>query len=116
MTKTLFAHSTWAGFENGRLQLIISDNYRKLMNETHIERLMAVLGEFLPGVTGLDYQFGVAEKTRQAWFDRLHHAAYDMAVTALHDDPFVQSLVSRYDGDLQADTVKPAYSPLPSVS
>ena len=116
MTKTLFAHSTWAGYDNGRLQLIISDNYRKLMNETHIERLMAVLGDFLPGVTGLDYQFGVAEKTPQAWFDRLHHAAYDMAVTALHDDPFVQSLVSRYDGDLQADTVKPAYSPLPSVS
>ncbi|WP_394169206.1 DNA polymerase III subunit gamma/tau [Saccharospirillum alexandrii] len=116
MTKTLFAHSTWAGYDNGRLQLIISDNYRKLMNETHIERLMAVLGDFLPGVTGLDYQFGVAEKTPQAWFDRLHHAAYEMAVTALHDDPFVQSLVSRYDGDLQTDTVKPAYSPLPSVS
>ncbi|WP_028669891.1 DNA polymerase III subunit gamma/tau [Saccharospirillum impatiens] len=115
MTKTLFAHSTWAGFENSRLQLIISDNYRKLMNETHIERLMAVLGDFLPGVTGLDYQFGVAEKTPQAWFDRLHNAAYDMAVAALHQDPFVQSLVSRYDGNLQADTVKAAYSPLPST-
>ncbi|MEX1214297.1 DNA polymerase III subunit gamma/tau [Saccharospirillum sp.] len=116
MTKTLFAHSIWAGFEDGRLQLVISDNYRKLMNETHIERLMAVLGNFLPGVTGLDYQFGVAEQTPQAWFDRMHNAAYDMAVTALHQDPFVQSLVSRYDGNLQTDTVKPAYSPLPSVS
>lgn len=116
MTKTLFAHSTWAGFDNGRLQLVISDNYRKLMNETHIERLMAVLGDFLPGVTGLDYQFGVAEQTPQAWFDRLHNAAYDLAVSALNQDPFVQSLVSRYEGNLQADTVKPAYSPLPSVS
>lgn len=116
MTKTLFAHSTWAGFDNGRLQLVISDNYRKLMNETHIERLMAVLSDFLPGVTGLDYQFGVAEQTPQAWFDRLHNAAYDMAVSALNQDPFVQSLVSRYEGNLQADTVKPAYSPLPSVS
>lgn len=116
MTKTLFAHSTWAGFEDSRLQLVISDNYRKLMNETHIERLMAVLGNFLPGVSGLDYQFGVAEQTPQAWFDRMHNAAYDMAVTALHQDPFVQSLVSRYDGNLQTDTVKPAYSPLPSVS
>jgi DNA polymerase-3 subunit gamma/tau len=116
MTKTLFAHSQWAGFEDGRFKLVISDNYRKLMNETHIERLMAVLGEFLPGVTGLDYQFGVAEKTPQAWFDRLHNAAYKMAVTALSDDPFVQSLVTHYAGDLQTDTVKPAHSPLPSVS
>jgi DNA polymerase-3 subunit gamma/tau len=116
MTKTLFAHSQWAGFEEGRFTLVISDNYRKLMNETHIERLMAVLGEFLPGVTGLDYQFGVAEKTPQAWFDRLHNAAYKMAVTALSDDPFVRSLVTHYAGDLQTDTVKPAHSPLPSVS
>jgi DNA polymerase-3 subunit gamma/tau len=86
------------------------------MNETHIERIMAVVGEFLPGVTGIDYQFGVAEKTPQAWLDRLHNAAYGMALEALNQDPFVQSLVRNYAGDLQTDTVKPIYSPLPSVS
>ena len=116
MTKTLFAHSEWVGFESGHLQLTISENYRKLMNETHIERIMAVVGEFLPGVTGIDYQFGVAEKTPQAWLDRLHNAAYGMALEALNQDPFVQSLVRNYAGDLQTDTVKPIYSPLPSVS
>lgn len=114
MTRTLFAHSEWQGYADGRLQLLIATNYRKLMNDTHCQRLQQALATVLPDFRGFDYEFGAAERTPQAWLDQLNHAAWERAVNELQEDRFVQSLVSDFAGELRTDTVQPRYNPLPT--
>jgi len=114
MTRTLFAHSQWQGYAQGRAQLLISTNYRKLMNDTHSQRLREALAGALPDFQGFDYEFGAAEQTPQAWLDQLNRAAWEQAVTDLQEDRFIQSLVSDFSAELRTDTVQPRFNPLPT--
>ncbi|WP_108125465.1 DNA polymerase III subunit gamma/tau [Saccharospirillum mangrovi] len=114
MTRTLFAHSQWQAYADGRAQLLIATNYRKLMNDTHSQRLREALATVLPGFQGFDYEFGAAEKTPQAWLDQLNRAAWERAVNDLQEDRFVQSLVSDFAAELRTDTVQPRFNPLPT--
>ncbi|MFG1496688.1 DNA polymerase III subunit gamma/tau [Saccharospirillum sp. HFRX-1] len=114
MTRTLFAHSQWQGYASGRAQLLIATNYRKLMNDTHCQRLREALAGVLPDFQGFDYEFGAAEQTPQAWLDQLNRAAWEQAVTDLQEDRFIQSLVSDFSAELRTDTVQPRFNPLPT--
>ncbi len=114
MTKTVFAHSEWLSFQDGRLTLLISTNYRNVMNETQVQRLREALVKELPELVGIDTRFGAAERTPQLWLDQLNHAAWEQAVAELQQDRFVQTLVSDFAAELQTDTVKPVHNPLPT--
>lgn len=114
MTRTLFAHAQWQGYADGHAQLLIATNYRKLMNDTHCQRLREALATVLPGFQSFDYEFGAAEKTPQAWLDQLNRAAWERAVNDLQEDRFVQSLVSDFSAELRTDTVQPRFNPLPT--
>lgn len=114
MTRTLFAHSQWQGYAQGRAQLLIATNYRKLMNDTHSQRLREALAGVLPDFQGFDYEFGAPEQTPQAWLDQLNRAAWEQAVTDLQEDRFIQSLVSDFSAELRTDTVQPRFNPLPT--
>lgn len=114
MTKTVFAHSEWLDFRDGRLTLLISSNYRNVMNETQVQRLREALVHELPELTAVETQFGAAERTPQLWLDQLNHAAWEQAVAELRQDSFVRRLVSDFAAELQTDTVKPVHNPLPT--
>lgn len=114
MTRTVFAHSQWQGFQQGEAHLLISSNYRKVMNDTHKQRLIEALRAELPDLISLYFEFGAAEQTPQLWLDQLNHAAWVQAVSELRQDRFVQSLVSDFAAELQTDTVKPLLNPLPT--
>lgn len=114
MTRTVFAHSQWEGYRQGEVQLLISSNYRKIMNDTHKQRLIEALRAELPDVVSVSFSFGAAEQTPQLWLDQLNHAAWEQAVSELQRDRFVQSLVSDFAAELQTDTVQPVLNPLPT--
>ncbi|PTY36397.1 hypothetical protein BGP77_03615 [Saccharospirillum sp. MSK14-1] len=114
MTRTLFAHSQWQGYAQGRAQLLIATNYRKLMNDTHSQRLREALATVLPDFQGFDYEFGAPEQTPQLWLDQLNRAAWEQAVTDLQEDRFIQSLVTDFAAELRTDTVQPRFNPLPT--
>ncbi|GGX61066.1 DNA polymerase III subunit gamma/tau [Saccharospirillum salsuginis] len=114
MTKTVFAHSEWRDYREGRLTLLISTNYRNVMNETQVQRLQEALVHELPGLTAIDTEFGTAEQTPQLWLDRLNHAAWEKAVAELKEDSFVRTLMTDFAAELQTDTVKPVHNPLPT--
>jgi len=114
MTKTVFAHSEWRDYREGRLTLLISTNYRNVMNETQVQRLQEALVHELPGLTAIDTEFGTAEQTPQLWLDRLNHAAWEKAVAELKEDSFVRTLMTDFAAELQTDTVRPVHNPLPT--
>lgn len=114
MTRTLFAHSQWAGYENGCLSLVISPNYRKIMNDSHQAYLLQAIGEWLPGCQTLSYEFGAVDKTPQLWLDKLVQKANDQAFRHLSADPFVETLVKDFNGQLIQESAVPNNSPIPS--
>lgn len=114
MTKTLFAHSEWQQFDGRVLQVLVSSNYKKIMNASHRDRLLQALSEWLPGCTQLDYEFGAAEKTPQLWLEQQLHAAKQQATTELYNDPFIQQIQALYDAQLETDSVAPNQSPIPT--
>lgn len=114
MTKTVFAHSEWQGYRDGRVTLLISMNYRNVMNETQVMRLREALVHELPDLTAIDTEFGAAERTPQLWLDQLNHAAWEKAVAELQQDDFIRQLTSDFSAELQTDTVKPVHNPLPT--
>jgi DNA polymerase-3 subunit gamma/tau len=114
MARTIFAHSQYYSYADGELHLLVSTNYRKVMNATYEARLTEALPALLPDFKRLKITFGTAEVTPQLWLDQLHHSAWQQAVAELEQDPFVQTLVRDFGGELQKDTVKPTYNPLPT--
>ena len=114
MTKTLFAHSQWQGYENGQLSLVISPNYRKMMNDSHQQYLMQAIADWLPGCQSLAYEFGAVDKTPQLWLDQLVQAANDRAYWHLKADTFVETLVNEFKGELLQESAVPNNSPIPS--
>lgn len=114
MARTIFAHSQYYSYDEGELHLLVSANYRKVMNSTYEARLTESLPGLLPDFKQLKVSFGTAEVTPQLWLDQLHHSAWQQAVAELEQDQFVQTLVKDFGGELQKDTVKPTYNPLPT--
>lgn len=114
MTKTLFAHSQWHEFENGQLSLVISPNYRKIMNDSHQQHLLKAIAAWLPGCQSLHYEFGAVDKTPQLWLDQLVQAANDRAYSYLKADAFVATLINDFGGELQKESAVPNNSPIPS--
>jgi len=114
MTKTLFAHSQWVDFDGTTLKLVISPNYRKIMTDSHIERILQVIPQWLPGCRLLSYEFGVAELTPQLWVEQLVQAAKDKAYQHLQQDSFVSELVAQYHAELRQESAEPNQSPIPT--
>ena len=114
MARTIFAHSQYYSYDGGELHLLVSANYRKVMNSTYEARLIESLPALLPDFKTLKVSFGTAEVTPQLWLDQLHHSAWQQAVAELEQDQFVQTLVKDFGGELQRDSVKPTYNPLPT--
>lgn len=114
MARTIFAHSQYYSYAEGELHLLVSANYRKVMNTTYEARLKEALPKLLPDFKQLKVTYGTAEVTPQLWLDQLHHAAWEQAVAELEQDQFVQTLVKDFGGELQKSTVKPTYNPLPT--
>ncbi|EAR07638.1 DNA polymerase III subunit gamma/tau [Reinekea blandensis] len=114
MTKTLFAHSQWRGYENGQLSLVISPNYRKIMNDSHQQYLLQAITDWLPDCQSLTYEFGAVDKTPQLWLDQLVQAANDRAYQHLKADAFVETLINEFKGELIQESAVPNNSPIPS--
>ena len=114
MTKTLFAHSQWRGFDGQSISVTISPNYRKIMNESHQQYLLNALQSWLPGCTMLAYEFGAAENTPQLWAERLIQKANRQAYQYLQQDPFVENLIKEFNGQIQQETAVPNHNPIPS--
>lgn len=114
MTKTLFAHSQWHDFDGETLKLVISPNYRKIMNENHIARLLAAVPQWLSGCQNLKYEFGAVEQTPQRWLEKLMQKANNQAFQYLQADPFIQTLMSEYQAELDQQSAVPNHNPIPS--
>lgn len=114
MTKTLFAHSQWESFSDGVLRLVISPNYRKIMNDSHQGYLLQAIQSWLPECRKLSYEFGAVDKTPQLWLDQMVQQANDRAYRYLQVDPFVQTLVNDFNGQLVQTSAVPNNSPIPS--
>jgi DNA polymerase-3 subunit gamma/tau len=114
MTKTVFAHSQWVGFEGDTLNLMISPNYKKIMNESHRERLLQVIATWLPDCQHINYEFGVVEHTPQRWSDDIIFRAKTAAQGELIRDSFVAALMADYQAELDEGSVEPNFSPIPT--
>jgi DNA polymerase-3 subunit gamma/tau len=114
MTKTLFANSQWVGFDGKNIQLTISPNYKKIMNDSHQERLLKSIPTWLPGCEKLTFEFGPVEKTPQLWVDKLVQKANNQAYQYLKEDPFIMALMKDYEGELEKETAVPNHNPIPS--
>lgn len=114
MTRTVFANSEWQGFANGVLSLAISPNYKKIMNDSHKAHLLKIIGEWLPGCNQLHYEFAAVEKTPQLWVDQLVQKANDEAFAYLKKDPFIETLINDFNGQLIQEQAVPNNSPIPS--
>lgn len=114
MTRTVFANSEWQSISDDTLHLLISPNYRKIMNDSHKAHFLKAIGQWLPGVTKLSYEFGAVEKTPQLWVDQLVQKANDEAFAYLKQDPFIETLMNEYNGQLVQESAVPNNSPIPS--
>ncbi|MFQ3231182.1 DNA polymerase III subunit gamma/tau [Reinekea sp.] len=114
MTKTVFAHSQWQGFAEGTLKITISPNYKKIMNESHCERLLQAIQEWIPQCQYLSYDFGPVEHTPQRWVDEIIYRAKSVAKTELLQDGFVAQLIANYQAELEESSVEPNFSPIPT--
>lgn len=114
MTKTLFANSEWVGFDGKTLTLNISVNYRKIMNPSHQEKLLQVIGKWLEGCQQLAFDFSAVEKTPQIWVDQLVQQAKDQAYDYLQKDSFISALVADYNAELVQDSAATNHNPIPS--
>jgi DNA polymerase-3 subunit gamma/tau len=114
MTKTVFAHSQWQGFADNTLKITISPNYKKIMNESHCERLLQTIQAWLPQCQHLSYDFGPVEHTPQRWADEIIFRAKSAAKNELLQDGFVTQLIANYQAELEESTVEPNFSPIPT--
>ncbi len=114
MTKTLFAHSQWVAFDGQTLSLVVSTNYRKIMNDNHQGHLLQVIEQCLPGCVALNYEFGVAEKTPQLWLEQLVQMSKDKAYQYLLEDSFIVQMMSEYQAQLQQESAVTNHNPIPT--
>ncbi|WP_196157646.1 DNA polymerase III subunit gamma/tau [Reinekea sp. G2M2-21] len=114
MTKTLFANSQWHGFDGETLSLVISPNYRKIMNDGHLQHLLKALPAWLGGAQRVHYEFGAVEKTPQLWAEQLVQRANHQAFQYLKEDPFIATLMNEFNGQLQVESAIPNTHPIPS--
>lgn len=113
LTKTLFAHSEWVGFDGRVLSIKISTNYRKIMNDSHVQKLLKVITPWLPGCSQLAFEFQAVAETPQMWADHLVQAAKNKAFEHLQKDPFVMNLINDYQGELIQESAQPNHNPIP---
>ncbi|MDX1343019.1 MAG: DNA polymerase III subunit gamma/tau [Reinekea sp.] len=114
MTKTLFANSQWQSFDGETLSLVISPNYRKIMNDSHLQHLLKALPDWLGGAQRVHYEFGAVEKTPQLWAEQLVQQANHQAFQYLKEDPFIATLMNEFNGQLQVESAIPNTHPIPS--
>lgn len=114
MTKTVFAHSQWQGFADNTLKITISPNYKKIMNESHCERLLQTIQAWLPQCQHLSYDFGPVEHTPQRWADEIIFRAKSAAKNELLQDGFVTQLIADYQAELEESSIEPNFSPIPT--
>ncbi|MDN3649796.1 DNA polymerase III subunit gamma/tau [Reinekea marina] len=114
MTKTVFANSQWKSFDDGTLNIQISPNYKKIMNDSHCERLLQSVKQWLPECKHINYEFGAVESTPQRWADDIVHRAKHAAKTELLQDSFIQQLMSDYQAELDEMSINPNLSPIPT--
>lgn len=84
------------------------------MNDSHQQRLLEAIADWLPGCQSLHYEFGAVDKTPQLWLDKLVQAANDRAYSYLKTDSFVATLINDFNGELLQESAVPNNSPIPS--
>lgn len=114
MAKTIFVNSQWQSFDGTKLTLLIAPDYRKILTDQHLAALQLAIGDWLPDCDAIDYRFAEVTLTPRQWHDQQVALASEQALASLQKDPFVMTLINKFNARLETATVAPTHSPIPS--
>ncbi|MFT3757392.1 DNA polymerase III subunit gamma/tau [Thauera sp.] len=110
LLRELAQHCEWVDFNDGELQLRLSNAHRHLfdMNRSAADRLQDVLGNAAGRTLKVRIAVGDIAGETPAQRDEIERRArHAEAVAALEADPFVRELIERFDATLVENSVKP---------
>ena len=105
-------HGEFVSYENGRLELVIPENYRMYAEKPYQEKLHAALAPVLGEDFRLTLRVGPTEgRSVAAIRSREEDQRRETAAEAIEDDPFVRELVRDLGAEVVTSSIRPAADP-----
>ena len=102
-------HGEFASFENGHLELVVSENHRMYAERAYQDKLKAALVPHLGANLRLTVRVGATEGRSIAAAKSLEMAQRQAsAAEAIEDDPFVRDLVRDLGAEVISSSIRPA--------
>ena len=105
-------HGEFVSYENGRLEIVVPENYRMYAEKPYQEKLHAALAPVLGASFRLTLRVGATEgKSLAAIRSREEDQRREHAAEAIEDDPFVRELVRDLGAEVVTSSIRPAADP-----
>jgi DNA polymerase-3 subunit gamma/tau len=107
----LAEHSELVGWDGERLQLVVPEAHRHLLERPYRERLQAALEAHYQRKLRLEFTLGAMKgNTPAEQQDQERQARQQRAIEAIEGDPFVRELVEGFDARVADDSIRPLES------
>src|SRR5262245_36682775 len=111
MACMLAEHSELAGWDGERLQLVVPEAHRHLLERPYKDRLQAALETHYQRKLRLEFTLGAMNgNTPAEQQDQERQARQQRAIEAIEGDPFVRELVESFDARVADDSIRPLES------
>ena len=111
MACMLAEHSELVGWDGERLQLVVPEAHRHLLERPYRERLQAALEAHHQRKLRLEFTLGAMNgNTPAEQQDQERQARQRRAIEAIEGDPFVRELVEGFDARVADDSIRPLES------
>ena len=111
MACMLAEHSELAAWDGERLQLVVPEAHRHLLEKPYRERLQAALEAHYQRKLRLEFTLGAMNgNTPAEQQDQERQARQRRAIEAIEGDPFVRELVEGFDARVADDSIRPLES------
>ncbi|MEH6579390.1 MAG: DNA polymerase III subunit gamma/tau [Amphritea sp.] len=108
MTYSIAANTSLELISEDLLQFHYATEQKALLNDTHIERIRSAIGDYLNH--GIEVKFILGEFTRETpsqYRARKKAERQRLAVQSIETDPVVQTIIERFNGYIDLDSVEP---------
>lgn len=108
MAKMLASHCELKRYDGERMELVVPEAHKHLLEKSYQERLMAALIEYFGRAVKVKFSVGNGTGMTPAELEnRERQARQARAIAAIEQDPFVRELVEQFDARLIDSSIKP---------
>ncbi|WP_432472659.1 DNA polymerase III subunit gamma/tau [Amphritea sp. HPY] len=108
MTYSIAANTSLESVSNGMLQFHYAPEQKALISEVHIERIRDAVAQYFDCGVEVEFNLGsFSRETPSQYRTRKRAERQVEAISSLEQDPVVQTLIERFDGQLDIASVEP---------